>query len=145
MHTLVVSVREAVWALLRAGFHETRAEGVALLQRGHRVVTVPDVAWLAPEMLQQMLHAAGLPFSEFLAFLDEAPAPDCRKRRPAPRRFDRELVSPPAAEPRFRRRSACRGKPARARTDASSGSSAPGARSLRTQASATRPADSRAA
>lgn len=71
---VAVSGAECVEALTMAGFAViARSEGRTTLGRGKCVVTVPDVPFVAPEALAEILAAAEIPFAEFLDLLSEAP------------------------------------------------------------------------
>ena len=63
-----------VWALTRAGFAIVdRPEGVVILERGMRLVTVPTLPLLAREAMLVLLRAAGVSYAELVGFLAEAP------------------------------------------------------------------------
>ena len=44
-----------------------------MLTRGYRLVVVPEVPMLAPEVLASILDAAGMAFSEFVELVGQAP------------------------------------------------------------------------
>lgn len=63
-------------ALLESGFHvHHRGHGFTLLRRGARLVLVPSVGALSPEMMDAILRSAGLSESELETHL---PAPPSR-------------------------------------------------------------------
>lgn len=65
---------ECVDALTSAGFSLTARTGADVtLTKGLRVVVVPDVPMLTPDELMAILRSAGVPYSEFLDLLSEAP------------------------------------------------------------------------
>ncbi len=71
---VAVSGAECVDALAAAGFSLTaRTSADVTLTKGLRVVVVPDVPMLPPEELMAILRSAGVPYSEFLDLLSEAP------------------------------------------------------------------------
>lgn len=71
---VAVSGAECIDALSLAGFSLTARTGSEVtLSKGLRVVVVPDVAMLSPDELLSVLRTAGLPYSDFLDLLSEAP------------------------------------------------------------------------
>jgi len=71
---VAVSGTECVDALSSGGFALTaRTDSEVTLSKGLRVVVVPDVAMLLPDELLAILRNAGVPYSEFLDLLSEAP------------------------------------------------------------------------
>jgi hypothetical protein len=75
---LVVSSDELVVAFQRAGFVARRATGRTILERGTRVVVIPDGRLLAPEAVAATLRSAGISYSDFLDYLSEAPTEPAR-------------------------------------------------------------------
>ncbi len=72
--SLVVSSIECIHALLSVGFRRSgSAEGAAVLTRGYRLVVVPEVPMLAPEVLASILEAAGMAVGEFVELVGQAP------------------------------------------------------------------------
>lgn len=71
---ITISAAECVRALRLAGFHVRRAtpEGT-LLQRGARVVVVPETLALSEDLLDGILGDASLTYTRFLWLLSEAP------------------------------------------------------------------------
>jgi hypothetical protein len=62
-------------ALLESGFHvHHRGHGFTLLRRGGRLVLVPSVGTLSPEMMDAILRSAGLSASELETHLPPAPS-----------------------------------------------------------------------
>lgn len=62
-----------VTALLRAGFHvHHRAHGLALLKRDARIVLVPSVDIVTPQMFEAIARSAGLTRDELEAHLPRA-------------------------------------------------------------------------
>ena len=87
---VAVSGADCVEALALDGFTiRSRSDSATVLERGLRVVVVPDVAMLTPDDLQALLHDAGLDYDTFLDLLSETPTdPDLRRvavRRPSAR------------------------------------------------------------
>ena len=78
---VAVSGAECVEALTLGGFAvRSRSDSATVLERGLRVLVVPDVAMLAPEDLQALLKDAGLAYDDFLDLLSETPTdPDLRR------------------------------------------------------------------
>ena len=71
---VAVSGAECADALSSAGFALTARTGSEVtLSKGLRVVVIPDVAMLSPDELLAILRSAGVPYSEFLDLLSEAP------------------------------------------------------------------------
>ncbi len=71
---VAVSGAECVDALSGAGFSLTARTGADVtLSKGLRVVVVPDVAMLSPDELLAILRTAGVPYTDFLDLLSEAP------------------------------------------------------------------------
>lgn len=61
---------ECIEALGRAGYEvRYRNNTVTVLERGSRMVVVPDVAELSPAALSGLLQSAGLSYAAFLALL----------------------------------------------------------------------------
>lgn len=83
---VAVSGAECVEALTMAGFTLTmRTDAGATLTKDLHVVVVPDVPLLAPDELTAILRSAGLPYTEFLELLSEAPTdPAISRTRLAP-------------------------------------------------------------
>ena len=78
---VAVSGAECVDALSSAGFSLTGRTGSDVtLSKGLRVVVVPDVAMLSPDELLAVLRSAGVPYSEFLDLLSEAPTDPAMSR-----------------------------------------------------------------
>ncbi|MBX3204759.1 MAG: hypothetical protein KF764_06805 [Labilithrix sp.] len=74
MPLVAVSGAECIEALTSAGFSLTaRTRTEVTLTKGLRLVVVPDVPMLAPDDLTAILRSAGLPYSDFLDLLSEAP------------------------------------------------------------------------
>lgn len=70
---LALSADEMVWAFLQTGFVIVKATpGVVVLERSHRLVTIPRGA-LQVEQVMAVLRDAGLSYSELLDLLGEAP------------------------------------------------------------------------
>lgn len=72
---LAVTADEVVVALRRAGFHSRRGSGVTVLDRGYRIVIVPETEILSPEALSDILRAAGMSFLDLLDRLDAPTEP----------------------------------------------------------------------
>lgn len=71
---VAVSGSDCIEALQLAGFTtRSRTDHATTLERGLRVVVVPDVAMLPPGELQMLLRDAGVTYSDFLDILSEAP------------------------------------------------------------------------
>jgi hypothetical protein len=71
---VAVSGAECVEALVLDGFTvRTRSDAATVLERGGRVVVIPDVAMLAPEDIEALLNDAGIPYDSFLDLLSETP------------------------------------------------------------------------
>jgi len=71
---VAVSGAECIDALAIAGFSLTARNGSEVtLTKGLRVVVVPHAAMLTPDELLAILRSAGVPYSEFLDLLSEAP------------------------------------------------------------------------
>lgn len=70
-----VSGRTLLEALLRAGFEvRHRTSGLAIVERGYRVLVVPDVPRLAPDQLTALLSAAGVTYAALEGLLDDRAA-----------------------------------------------------------------------
>lgn len=70
---LAVSSGECVQALVLGGFRTTaRGSRRTVLEHGYRRVVVADAALLEAEVLERLLHDAGIPYSEFLELLSQA-------------------------------------------------------------------------
>lgn len=71
---VAVSGAECVEALVLDGFTvRSRSDSTVVLERDVRLVVVPDVAMLAPDDLELVLHDAGIPYDSFLDLLSETP------------------------------------------------------------------------
>ena len=71
---VAVSGAECVEALVLDGFTvRSRSASATVLERDTRSVVVPDVAMLAPEEMEAVLHDAGIPYDAFLDLLSETP------------------------------------------------------------------------
>ncbi len=83
---VAVSGSECIDALAMAGFSITmRTDAEATLTKDFHVVVVPDVPILSPDELMTVLRSAGLPYSDFLELLSEAPTdPAISRTRLAP-------------------------------------------------------------
>lgn len=73
---------QCIEALGRAGYVvRYRNNTVTVLERGSRMIVVPDVKELSPSALSALLQAAGLSYAAFLELLaSENPADDLRTR-----------------------------------------------------------------
>ena len=85
---VAVSGVECVEALTLGGFTvRSRSDSATVLERGLRVVVVPDVAMLTPDDLRALLRDAGIAYDAFLDLLSETPTdPDLGRvavRRPS--------------------------------------------------------------
>jgi beta-lactam-binding protein with PASTA domain len=83
---VAVSGAECVEALLQASFVvRSRSSAATTLERGPRVVVVPDVAMLTAEDVEAVLRDAGLAYEELLDLLSESPTdPDVQRASTAP-------------------------------------------------------------
>jgi hypothetical protein len=83
---VAVSGVECVEALTMAGFAViARTDLRTTLVRGDQVVMVPDVPFVAPEDLTEILATAGIAYPDFLDLLSEAPTdPAISRTRVAP-------------------------------------------------------------
>lgn len=71
---LNVTGEACVLALLRAGFQlKHRGNGLALLKKDGRIVMVPDVELLEPDMLRAILRSANLDPQELAHHLRHSP------------------------------------------------------------------------
>jgi hypothetical protein len=71
---VAVSGAECIDALSTAGFALVGRNGADVtMTKGLHVVIVPDVPLLTPDELLAILRSAGVPYSEFLDLLSEAP------------------------------------------------------------------------
>lgn len=71
---VAVSGAECVEALTGAGFVVVaRSSTGATLTKGLRFVVVPEAGMLVPDELTSILRSAGIPYSDFLDLLSEAP------------------------------------------------------------------------
>ena len=84
---VAVSGAECVDALVLAGFTvRSRSDSATVLERGMRVVVVPDVAMLTPGDLHALLQDSGIAYDRFLDFLSETPTDPDLERPAAARR-----------------------------------------------------------
>lgn len=66
----------------------SRSDSATILERGLRVVVVPDVAMLAPEEMEVLLRDAGLAYDDLLDLVSESPTdPDVMRPTSGIRRF----------------------------------------------------------
>ena len=73
---------ECIEALGRGGFLvRYRNNTVTVLERGSRMVVVPDVAQLSPTALGGLLHSAGLSYGAFLVLLGSKNHADDQRTR----------------------------------------------------------------
>jgi hypothetical protein len=84
---VAVSGADCVEALTLGGFTvRSRSDSATVLERGLRVVVVPDVAMLTPDDLHALLGDAGITYDAFLDLISESPTdPDLQRvalRRP---------------------------------------------------------------
>jgi hypothetical protein len=71
---VAVSGADCVEALLLGGFSvRSRSDSATILERGLRVVVVPDVAMLAPDDMESLLRDAGIAYDDFLDLISESP------------------------------------------------------------------------
>ena len=97
-----IDAEACVTALLRAGFHvHHRAHGLALLKRGGRVVLVPAVEIVTPQMFEAIARSAGLSRDELEGHLPRAPRNSGTFTRP---QLDSSDLSPPSSAGGGRRR-----------------------------------------
>lgn len=77
-------------ALRRVGFSARPSSGVTILDRGARLVVVPELELLSPEALAHVLHEAGVSYLDFLECLEERTQPGvvARAARTVPPRED---------------------------------------------------------
>jgi hypothetical protein len=72
--TFAISGDECIAALCRVGFIlRRRDDGWTVLERGRRVVVVPDTMVVARPVLDAILAETELTFGAFLRLLDDAP------------------------------------------------------------------------
>ena len=91
-----------VTALLKAGFHvHHRAHGLALLKRAGKIVLVPSVESVTPQMFEAIARSAGLSAEELSNHLPRAPRNSGTFTRP---QLDVELAPPSSAGGGRRRR-----------------------------------------
>lgn len=91
-----------VAALLKAGFHvHHRAHGLALLKRGVKVVLVPSVEIVTPQMFEAIARSAGLTREELEKNLPRPPRISGTFARPW---VDVNEMSPPSSASGGRRR-----------------------------------------
>ena len=71
---VAVSGADCVEALLQASFVvRSRTDSATILERGHRLVVVPDVPMVAPDDLEAVLRDAGIDYEDFLDLVSESP------------------------------------------------------------------------
>jgi hypothetical protein len=71
---VAISGADCVEALVLGGFTvRSRSDSATILERGLRVVVVPDVAMLAPEDMETLLRDAGLAYDDLLDLVSESP------------------------------------------------------------------------
>jgi hypothetical protein len=91
-----------VTALLRAGFHvHHRAHGLALLKRGTKIVLVPSVDIVTPQMFEAIARSAGITRDELEENLPRAPKHSGMFTRP---QLDSADIAPPSSAGGGRRR-----------------------------------------
>jgi hypothetical protein len=91
-----------VTALLRAGFHvHHRAHGLALLKCGSKIVLVPSVDSVTPQMFEAIARSAGLSHEELEEKLPRSPKHSGTFTRP---HLDAHDIAPPSSAGGGRRR-----------------------------------------
>jgi hypothetical protein len=97
-----IDAEACVTALLRAGFHvHHRANGLALLKREAKMVLVPAVEVVTPQMFDAIARSAGLSREELEGHLPRAPRTSGMFARP---QLDASDIAPPSSAGGGRRR-----------------------------------------
>jgi hypothetical protein len=97
-----IDAEACVTALLRAGFHvHHRANGLALLKRAGKVVLVPNVEIVTPQMFEAIARSAGLSHEELEGHLPRAPKASGMFTRP---HLEASDIAPPSSAGGRRRR-----------------------------------------
>ena len=85
MEAIAISAQECIEALRLAGFRVTRRlHGCTALARRGKVVIVPDLITLPPQLFDAILDEADLTYMRFLELLDETPTEPALQALPRP-------------------------------------------------------------